>query len=331
MAFKVNKQSWKLIEAISNSLSISEISRKTGIPKTTVWRKINNLFAKTRIRFIVSSKALKLKPVVVIFQKSPSLLPRYTISLREINVSGKRKFMVIGFVPEQYVAEYLSLFDKDPEYFFEYDERIIWSPYLASKTGSVLNLNDEIIIDYNKLKDVKLEPSPIKKSSNIDAYDLLIIRWKEHYAFISLTEISKRALNEKIKASRQVLSYHFKKHVLPIWIGNQVRLYKPMTNNPFRAFILKCENAEELAFKLSLIPYIYTIYYSNKIIFFTGQPTVKDIFQLYDKILSEYSPEPLLCETYIKPSFHRFVIKYNKLWNKGWIKPTVAYKIKVKK
>lgn len=326
---KLNQRTWQVIKSLSDSLSISEISRKTGIPKTTVWRIINEILSLTRVRFVVSSRALRLRPLVAIFDKGPTLLPDYTISYREILVSGRKMHMTIGFVPDEYISEYINLFDEEPLYVFEDEEKFIWKPNVAERMKVLSFENGEIKINYDILERIKSKAEK-KTSSGIDLYDLYIIRWKEHFAFTSLTEIQEKMYKEKIIASRQLLSYHFRKHVLPLWIGNTVKLYRPMREYPIRMFVYECDNAEEVAFKLSLLPYVYTIYFSSKTIFFTGQPSSKEVFNLYDKILSEYNPTPLLCEAYIKPSFYKFVIRYNELWNKSWKKPTIAYKIKVK-
>jgi len=329
MSYKLDSRTWKIVRAISESLSISEISRKTSIPKATVWRKINEMFSKTRIRFVVSSKALRLKPLVVIFDKEPSQLPTYTISFRKINISGKPAYMVIGLVPEKYVADYLLLFDIDPLLFIEGEEKTIWKPSLSEKYKVLSLINGELLVNYDILKKIKEKPSK-KEPCKLDIYDLYIIKWKENYAFVSLTDIYLHALKEGIKASRQLLSYHYRKHVLPMWIGNAIGLYRPTIEYPFRVFIYECSDAEELAFKLSLIPYIYTIYYSKDTLFFVGQPSVKEIYELYSKVLKDHSPRPLICETYVDPSLVRFIIKYHKLWNKDWIKPKIAYKVETR-
>ncbi|RLE97087.1 MAG: hypothetical protein DRJ63_09625, partial [Thermoprotei archaeon] len=128
----------------------------------------------------------------------------------------------------------------------------------------------------------------------------------------------------------QLLSYHYRRHVIPLWIGNAVRLYRSMKDYPLRVFMYECDNAEELAFKLSMIPYIYTIYYSKDKIFFIGQPSSKEVYKLYSELLLDYNPSPIICEAYLEPSLSRFVIKYYKLWNKEWKKPMIVYKIKAK-
>jgi len=329
MSIFLDEKTWQLIKAISNSLSISEAARKAGIPKATVWRKINNLFSKTRVRFIVSARALGLRPLVVFFEEKPTQLPNYTISFRKALVSGKPMYMVIGLVPEKYITDYLFLFDKDPTLFLEYEDKIIWRPHLTEKYNAVTFFKNTFMLNYNIIRELIGVPEK-KSAKSLDIYDLYIIAWKENYAFTPLTEIYMHALEDNIKASRQLFSYHFRNHVIPLWIGNAVMLYKSMKDYPLRVFVYECENAEELAFKLSLIPYIYTVYYSRDRIFFVGQPSQKEIYELYSKLLSDYKPSPLICETYLEPSLMRFVVKYYKLWNKGWKRPIVAYKIKAK-
>ena len=81
-------------------------------------------------------------------------------------------------------------------------------------------------------------------------------------------------------------------------------------------------HAENVVSKLSLIPYIHTIYYSSDCIAFSCQLSVKETFMLYKNILVEYKAKPLYPEVYLDQSLEKYIISYYKLWNKGWLKPS---------
>jgi len=314
----MDSRDWLIITSIPRSLDVAKIAERSGLPQSTVSRRLKALLPQINIKFIVSRKALKLKPIVLVFDKMPYRLPAYTISCRKGVSYGDEVYVVAAAVPEDAISDYISLFPYEPKFVFIGEEHVFWRPDLASHYNII---NEKLEVDYYKLKKIdnvwrKITPT------TIDTYDLLIIFFKEKYAYTSLADISRQALLKGIRSSQQLLSYHFRRHVLPIWLGNHVSLYRPLTEYPIRIHFYEVFNAENVVSKLSLIPYIHTIYYSSDCIAFSCQLSVKETFMLYKNILVEYKAKPLYPEVYLDQSLEKYMISYYKLWNKGWLKPS---------
>ncbi|RLE80234.1 MAG: hypothetical protein DRJ52_06800 [Thermoprotei archaeon] len=324
----MDKKTWSLLKAIHNSISVSEISHKTGIPKSTVSRRLKDILSKTKVKYIVSEKALGLSPVIVFIDKKIENIPCYTISYRVGITSSKNLYIIAAYVPIQYLSAYLSLIDHDPIFVFKGKDRVIWNPVLSEKYGVISFSNNNILTNFSILNKID-EKIYTFHETNLDIFDLLIISYKEKNAFIPLSEIYKKGLKDKIFISRQALSYHFKKHVSSIWLGNTVFLYRPLNKYPLRLFIFEVHDVKNLVFKLSLIPYIYVTYYSDDMVAFSAQLTTLEIFKLYSNVLVHHKAKPILCEVYLKPSLVRFAIKYHCLWSNGWKKPWTAHKVRV--
>jgi len=325
----MDKKDWLLIKSLFNSLSLSEIARRTGIPKSTISRRLQNLLTqKIKVKYVVSKKALGLTPLLLITENKVSDLPSYTISCRKGITSGNVLYVISAYVPTTHISSYLSLLSQDPLFIFECDDILIWNPILSEKYG-VVDLNkNEIHINFKRLSKVENEIIEFRRI-NPDIYDLLIITYKENNPFLSLSKISKKGYKDYIFVKRQTLSYHFRKHVIPIWLGNSIRIYRPLSEYPVRLFIFEACDVENLAFKLSLIPRIFTIYYSRDVIIFSAQLNSLEVFKLYKNILVHHKARPLVCELYLEPSFVKFGIMYHYLWSNGWIKPKVAYKVRM--
>lgn len=319
----MDSRDWLIITSIPRSLDIAKIAERSGLPQSTVSRRLKALLPQIKVRFTVSRRALGLKPLILIFDKMPYKLPAYTISYRKGVYYGNEVYVVVASVPKDAISDYISLFPYEPGFIFVGEERVFWRPDLASHYNII---DENLEVNYHKLRRIDTIWNNAQPTT-IDTYDLLIIFFKEKYAFTSLAHISRQGLMNGIKSSQQLLSYHFHRHVLPIWLGNSVHLYRPLSEYPIRIHFYEVFDAENLVSKLSLIPYIHTIYYTNDSIAFSCQLSVKETYKLFKNVLVEYRAKPLHPEIYLDQSLRKYLIKYYKLWKRGWLKPSaLVYK-----
>jgi len=323
---QLSPRDWLIITSIPCSLDISKLARRVNLPQSTVSRRLKSLSTQISISFCTSKKAVGLKPTILFFTKPPYRLPAYTVSARTALVDCNEWYMVSGLIPETYVNEYIELFVYQPLFKFIGEEKLFWRPDIALELGVINITHEGLKVNYYKLSKVDYKWN-MPDRRHIDKYDMQIMFFKEKYAFTPLTEILQK-INRSNSSSVtiQALSYHFRKHVLPLWIGNSVKPYRKVSDYPLRLHVFECFDAEDLALKLALVPHIYSIYCSKDGVAFTSQLSVKEMFMLTKTVLKKYKAKPVYKEIFLESSFRKYLIKYHELWDKDWLKPFVAKK-----
>jgi len=192
-------------------------------------------------------------------------------------------------------------------------ERRFWSPSSVATTyegGFIYGDTDAI----KKLEEVKRESSSrisIANESKLDVVDLLIYGMKAKWPFSSLREIehaSEKYLGKRI--SHQLLSWHFRKHVLRLWTGNRVWLYTDLDQVPYRVIYLEGRDAPAVARALVQLPWFHTAYIDMDRALVSGQPPCNSLLPLYRQ-LSELDVDVM--EFLMEPSLARYVPLLNLL------------------
>ncbi|MEM4569441.1 MAG: hypothetical protein QXN73_07260, partial [Thermofilaceae archaeon] len=119
---------------------------------------------------------------------------------------------------------------------------------------------------------------------------------------------SERYLGKRV--SHQLLSWHFRNHVLKLWSRNRVWLYADLNKIPYRLLYLEGRDAPAVARALVQLPWFHTAYIDFDRAIVSGQPPCESMLPLY-KQLNELDVNTL--EFIMEPSLMRVVPIFNLL------------------
>lgn len=291
---KLNNKEWMFIEALEHSSSLSQIARYTGLPYITIYRIYRKLKMKYEFNFIMNFKKMNLLPLYLLFDENQEInrINRLTVSIRKIY--GKKAYkMVYALVPFAYKEKYLKSFDETPLLVIQGLEFLSWRP----NSGSNIYFPSEKIIlpvfnFWIDKFDVVSKPVCNWNSSydSPDYIDIAILLWKYNYLFEPVTSIIRwvRRYDPHFPIlSKQVLSYHYRKHVLKYWLYNSISMYFDATCVPFRFFYFEGPESHIVARILVNLPSFYrALIDKNKALVF-GQPPGHMFENIY-KIISTF-------------------------------------------
>lgn len=296
---------WTILEALEDSLTLSEIANKTGLEKYTISRKLSEIKSgKTniRLRFEVNLEKIGFINVGVIGRKKIEILP-FLQSYREVRLLGRKMYLYTFLIP----------YDEDPlnEVFSNFEEDALTVRGLERKWWRVDSpataYTDKTV--YGKLDDVELKrenpPTLPSRDAGLDDVDVLLLWGKYRWPFTSMREIereSEKYLGRRI--SHQVLSWHFKRHFLKLWIGNRVWLYGDIEQMPYRLLYLEGRDSPYAARALVQLPWFHTAYIDFDKALVSGQPPCPSMPQLY-KSLGDLDVD--VVDFYMEPSTLKWV------------------------
>jgi len=281
---------WAVLSNAVDSLKIVDIAEKSGLPYNTVQNVIKRLRNKIRIGFVPDYWKMVLVPIAAIFQGKMRIknVPFYTTTVRKLY--GTRTYtLVTGIVPEKYLDDYFSEFPYDPIVEIKALETKYWTPK-ARLTVFLLKLN--IVAPKfgdSEIFKLAVEKTRLEKPSRVklDKIDVIIVVWKIKYAFIKLAEIA-RKYHDTYRLNKQLLSYHFKKHVIPLWRQNYIRAYLGLNSVPFRIYLFTGPDAATLAKILVELLHFSTAYIGEDIAAVTAQTPchmhvdIHKLFSMFD-------------------------------------------------
>jgi len=274
---------WTLLQAIETSLSISEIAIKTNISISKVSRfinKIKNPSLGIRIGFEAHLEKAGLLYIGTISKKHLEKAPPYMQAERALRMLGSRFFLYSGLLPAENsaVEEWLSNFEDSALTVRAYEHRW-WRSSASATTYS----DGWVCGDVESVKVFeKQQPHLPVKEQTLDDVDVLLLWAKLRWPFASLRDIereSERYLGRKV--SHQVLSWHFRNHVLKLWAGNRVRLYADSQQVPYRLHYLEGRDAPAVARALVQLPWFHTAYIDVEKAIVSGQPPCASMLHLY--------------------------------------------------
>ena len=309
--FKLKEVEWKVIKAIPRSLTITEVARRAGIPQYRVSRVLSRLKEKTKISFEVDFRRLGITPMAVLTSTSPSPNIPFLRAVRVVRFLGRKSYLVSGLVPEEFIDNWLAYFKSD-RYVIRALERAWWDPEKAVATAYV---NGWIVGNLEVLRGVenlivsqgtRLTP---KDRVPLDEADLAILMVKMSWAFNSLRKAEKdknilKYIGRRI--SHQALSRHYRKHILRVWRGNRVRLYRSLVEVPYMLMYLEGRSAGLIARLLVQLPWFHTAYIDLGRALVSGQPPCSSLLPLM-QLFDEYEVYMPLGEILMEPSLQKYV------------------------
>jgi DNA-binding MarR family transcriptional regulator len=274
---------WNLLRAIETSLSISEIADETklSISKVSkIMNKIKNSSLGIRVGFESYLERAGLLYVATISRKHLERAPPYMQAERVLRVLGSRLFLYSGLMPaeDSAIEEWSSNFE-DSAFTVRGLERYWWktsAPATTYNDGWVCGDVEAIrVLETN-------QASYPSKELNLDDVDVLLLWAKFRWPFASLREAereSEKYLGRRV--SHQVLSWHFRNHVLKLWAGNRVWLYADAQQVPYRLLYLEGRDAPAVARALVQLPWFHTAYIDVGKAVVSGQPPCASMPHLY--------------------------------------------------
>lgn len=333
---RLSSSEWKVIKAIPDAIKIQDISRKTGLPYTSVHSIVERLKSRIAMRFSINFRRIGLIPISVLLpfdsikKVSTEKIP-YTYTVREV-VGTRRYVFCSAIVPERHLEDYLDVLPEDPIIIIKALEECNWTPEVSRLSKFI---NNKLVMDFRNIYDVLIDNSyeiPEEEGRvRLDDLDLFIYEHKNIYAFTKLSEIQ-RKIKRKPAPSLQLLGYHFKSHLLPLWRGNIVRLYLDMRITPMRIFFFRGRDSPMLARTLVETPYFLTAHIDYERACVTGQPPCVVHEQIYELIsgLNVEMPFGDIIMTRRNISYRIHLHEY--LTEEGdWLRPTEALEIPKRK
>ena len=223
---KLSQTEYRVLLAVARSLSYSDVAKAAGVSSSYASLKVRKLGASAWLRFWADYKAMSLSPTYLLCKYSPSFLSilsrvqiPYLRSARKVWSSDGVKLLVEATPPlglERRFA-YLLPVTVEEVWVAEWEAR-----YVPGESRLVAHAGSSVEVRWSDLPAAlrEAQPAPGAKARSVqavDALDLLILREKEKDCFLSLSKVG-----ERIKASQQLVSYHFRNHVKPLWVANCV-------------------------------------------------------------------------------------------------------------
>jgi len=308
--FKCDEITWRILKAVETSLTIMEISRKSNVNISTVSRVLSEIKQGSKgitTRFEINMEKAGIISVATISKKFVERLP-YLQSFRTLRVLGRKFYLYTALLPsERMIDEWLSNFE-EKSLTVRGLERRFWSPSSPSTVyseGFVQGCPEQVTVSE---RDPPMLP---EIEATIDEIDVLLYWEKSRWPFISLREIareSKKYLGREI--SHQVLSWHFRNHLLKLWNGNRIRLYVDLNRVPYRLLYLEGRDAPAIARALTQLPWFHTAYIDFDRAIISGQPPCESMLPFF-KQLGELDVNTL--DFVMEPSMVRGVPIFNLL------------------
>ena len=224
----------RIIRELTRGNNISSIAKSLNISKETVRRRIKELEGPLgRLRLRIDLYAIGLSQIVLISEDlsvgSRLLRSPYLRSIAYMYKFNKR-YSLVNITPplralDNYVTYLKSLSSEKCDIYITYSP-IYWIPDLAY----IKNFNDPFLYDWSELrKDIERAPTELKISlkaqatgltKTIDRIDLFILRELEINPLKSI-----RSIARDLGISQQLAHYHYKRHVTPVILSKNLRVF----------------------------------------------------------------------------------------------------------
>jgi hypothetical protein len=279
----LNESIWTFIRGVETSHTISDLRSKSGLQTWEVSRILNSIKTQNigvRLGFEANLEKAGILSIATISRKNEERVP-FLQAQRVLRTFGRKLFLYTGMLPaeDQAIEEWLSTFEESA-LTVRALERRWW------RTDAPLTFYHEGWV-YGDVNGIKLTEKlqiafPTGKEVNLDDVDVLLLWVKLRWPFASLREAereSEKYLGRRV--SHQVLSWHFKNHVLKLWAGNRVWLYADAQQVPYRFLYLEGRDAPAVARALVQLPWFHTAYIDFGKAVVSGQPPCASMPHLY--------------------------------------------------
>ncbi|MEM4029144.1 MAG: hypothetical protein QXO02_04575, partial [Thermofilaceae archaeon] len=256
----IDEITWKIVKALETSLTITEIVRKSNINISIVSRKLSEIKQGNKnivVNFDINLEKTGIFNIATISRKLRNELP-FLQSFRVLRILGRRLYLYTALLPgEEAIDEWLSNFEEGA-LTVKGLERRFWSPsspLTVYDGGFVQGCIEHVTVSERS------PPELPKVEATMDEIDVLLYWGKSRWPFTSLREIaekSERYLGKRV--SHQLLSWHFRNHVLKLWSRNRIWLYADLNKIPYRLLYLEGRDAPAVARALVQLPWFHTAY-----------------------------------------------------------------------
>uniref|UniRef100_A0A7C3SLC0 Lrp/AsnC family transcriptional regulator n=1 Tax=Thermofilum pendens TaxID=2269 RepID=A0A7C3SLC0_THEPE len=250
---------WKILRAYPSSQNLAKVASSTGLPYSTVVDVTRRLRERgVTVHYVPKLDRLGVVPLLVVMEGDmPPQTPAYTVYRCE--GIGKRKYTVLhALLPDRLVHDYLSLLPKEPAIEIRGLDVRYWDPrgrltrYDAGRGVVVLDESD-----FEKVLLSCWEFRTPEERRWVDWLDLLILSYKMRNAYAKLSSVMKKSSGfVEYAPSRQLLSYHYRMHVVPLWRVNAIR-YELQGPCPRKLYILEGKPSAAAACSLVEAPYFH--------------------------------------------------------------------------
>lgn len=243
---ELSRSELKILLAIPNSLSYSDVSKSTGLSLSYVSERVKRLAKVARFRYWVDYRALGLSSAYLFTKYSSKLYEIFSTqrvpfirSVARVWDREGEKLLIEVDLPLGFERRLAQVLSPAPTLAWVKEHEAKFIP----SAGSLLRFEEGILrTEWSRLPERVARgflPAGYKMLGflrNIDELDLLILREKERFCFISLSEIGRAH-----GISQQLASYHYRLHLKSLWKCNCVE--HRVLQNPV---LYKLETAEPL-------------------------------------------------------------------------------------
>lgn len=310
---RVSYREWRVLESIPRALSIRQLARIAGVSVSTAHRIIRKMDY-LKVRFLVKYEKTGLLPLLVLLPNRPIFkLPPYSRTLRTVR-ADKTYHVVTALVPFPHLDRYLSELPYKPLVVVKGYEVEGWRPDagLTKYDAGLLRPSTEKLDLYKLSK-------PVYSWHHIevpDPIDLAILTFKLGDAFMTLKKIVEKASvvdSSFREVSPQLISYHYRRHVLRMWKYNAPRLCWDMRERPLWIFYLEGAKSHIAARAIVNFPGMRTTYIDEDKAIVAGQPSTETLYHIYS-ILTELDVRMPLGPFFVVEDEYYAVEKTSYLW-----------------
>lgn len=228
---RLSPSEYKVLMAVPHHLTFSEVARAARLSPSYVSARVKRLAQSLWLRFGVDYRALSLSPTYVLLRYS-QLLSEYlsTVALPFVKRVARvwmrdgLKILLEATPPvglERRFAQALPAAVEET-WVEEWDVKYVpGETLLVECSGGPFEVKWELLPSSLAGDDASVGWCGYTVGK-VDSLDLLILREKEAYCFASFSSISKR-----VKVSQQLISYHYRSHLKPVWRWNYVEVKDP--------------------------------------------------------------------------------------------------------
>lgn len=287
---KLTPAEYKVLTALPYALTCSDVAKKAMLSPSYVNSKVKKICKEAWIRFLVDYRALGLSPMYLIVhydREADKILSNYEIPYikRVIKIWDLRgsKILIEACPP--------SGLEKNFAYMLPFNLTDVWVKewevkYLPRDGDLTRFTGSGLSVEWANLPSILGKTKLLwstSKPAKVDKVDLFIVREKERFVFSSLSEMAK-----KLGLSQQLLSYHYRVHVRPLWRGNCIE--PKVTNVPviYRVETASPGTALSLLWCFSQIPWLidgFALQGNEKTIFLVLEASLEDIMRMHSSLL----------------------------------------------
>ena len=298
--YNITSLEWKVIYNASTAWNIRELARKSGLGFFTLRKVLKRFYKKASIVFVPNFKLLNLLPIAVLAEGDQNVMdlkytPVFTVAARK--VFGRETYtFYTACLPPIFIKRYINELRAEPLFVVKAYEYLQWRadngfaryvPELKTITlifDKILELYDKSFYTIQPWEETDKAP---------DVIDLAIIQAKMRNAFTTpgkAIEHARKVDPDFPRVSRQVVSYHYNRHVRNMWLYNAVKLFRDMRQVPLRIWYFEGREAPALAKILVNIPSFFAAFIEQGKSLVICQPPCPLHIDIY-KIISSFDIE----------------------------------------